>query len=423
LLLEPWNFLPEVTGDLGFPSRVAFHDITLRDGEQQAGVIFNREDKVQIAKCLATTGVDRIDAGMPIVSPSDEAAIKDIVQLDLGPEVYAFARCMVSDIQKAKECGVTGVVVEIPSSQHLVEHGYGWKFDRAIYFSIETTQAAHAEGLKTVFFAIDSSRAEMDWYLDLIERVATEGHMDALALVDTFGVVSTNATPFWVRKVRERLPYVTLEAHLHDDFGLAVANTIAAVAAGVEVVHTTVTGIGEWAGNCPMEELALALRMMYEVEHDIDARHFYSLSRLVRERAGHLIPSNRAVVGERLSEIESGIIAGWYYNCIKDRPLELFPYHWDEVGQPTPRLVCGKGSGLPSLDAVPGVGPDALDGLRRTVLAKVKERSASTKTLVAIRGSVSDRQSLHRGELSDCSGRHEHGYPHHQSPVYGFIDA
>ncbi len=380
---SPWNYLDEAREGLNLPERVYFHDITLRDGEQQAGIALNREDKVAIARKLADAGIDRIEAGMPIVSPQDEAAIKDIVQLDLGPQIYAFSRCMVDDVKKAKACGVTGVVIEIPSSGHMIERAYGWPLERAINLSIEATLAARDEGLETVFFTIDSSRAEFDWYLDLIERIGHEGRMDALGLVDTTGGVAPHAVPVWVDKVRERLPDVRLEAHFHDDFGLAVANSLAAVASGVDVVHTTVTGIGERAGNCPMEELALALGMLYGVEHNLVTEHFYSLSRLVRERTAHTIPSNRAVVGERLFEIESGIIAGWYEHCIDEYPTEVIPYHWDIVGQPPARVVYGKGSGLPSIElALRSLGLSADDEQKRAALAAIKERALETKALM-----------------------------------------
>lgn len=380
---SPWNHLSEAREGLAFPEKVRFHDITLRDGEQQAGVAFTREDKIAIAKRLAEAKVDRIEAGMPVVSPQDEAAIKDIVQLDLGPEIFAFARCMVDDVKRAQDCGVSGVVIEIPSSGHIIEKAYGWPLERAIDLSIEATLAAKEAGLYTVFFTIDSSRAEFEWYLDLVERVATEGHMDALAMVDTFGGVSTHAIPVWVAKLRERLPDVSLEAHFHDDFGLAVANTIAALAAGVEVAHTTVTGIGERAGNTPMEDLALALRMLYAVDHKLETQQFYGLSRLVRERAAHSIPNNRAVVGERLFEVESGIIAGWYERCIDSEPIELFPYHWDQVGQSTARVVYGKGSGLPSVTlALQQLGVSATDDQIRELLAALKEKGLDTKALI-----------------------------------------
>jgi isopropylmalate/homocitrate/citramalate synthase len=380
---SPWNFLPAARAGLSFPARVRFHDVTLRDGEQQAGMAFTREDKVAIASRLAAAGVDRIEAGMPMVSPQDEAAIREIVEADLGPEIFAFCRCIVDDVELARSCGVSGVVVEIPSSTHIIERAYRWPLERAIDASIETTLAAKEAGLYTVFFTIDSSRAEFDWYLDLIERVATEGHMDALALVDTFGGVTPQAIPVWVARVQERLPGVPLEAHFHDDFGLAVANTIAAVASGVGVVHTTVTGVGERAGNTPMEDLALALRMLYGAEHGLATEEFYALSRLVRERGGHTIPSNRAAVGERLFEVESGIIAGWYAQCVEEHPTELFPYHWDEVGQPPARVVYGKGSGLPSVQlALATLGISAEDEEMRELLAAIKSRALETKALL-----------------------------------------
>lgn len=382
---SPWNHQAEARAGLNFPDRVKFHDITLRDGEQQAGIAFTPEDKLAIAKRLADAGVDRIEAGMPIVSPQDEGAVKAIVEADLGPEIFAFARCMVDDIQKAKECGVDGVVVEIPSSGHIIERAYGWPLDRAIDLSIEATLAAKEAGLYTVFFTIDSSRAEFDWYLDLVEKVATEGHMDALALVDTFGGVNPHAIPVWVEKVRERLPDTALEAHFHDDFGLAVANSIAAITAGVDMVHTTVTGVGERAGNTSMEDLALALTMLYDVPHGLDTKTFYPLSRLVRERAAHTIPSNRSAVGERLFEVESGIIVGWFHECIDEYPTELFPYHWDEVGQPPARVVNGKGSGLPSvMVALEALGIEADEDQMREIVAAIKQRALETKALLPL---------------------------------------
>lgn len=360
--------------------------------------MLTREDKVAIAKRLAAAGVDRIEAGMPIVSPDDEAAIKDIVQLQLGPEVYAFARCVVSDVEKAAECGVDGVVVEIPSSVHLIDRGYGWRLERAVEAAVDATLAAKAAGLRTTFFTIDSSRAEMGWYLDLIEQVAEEGHMDALALVDTFGGVHMHAIPYWVRTVRERLPGVALEGHLHDDFGLAVANSLAMVASGVEVVHTTVSGLGERAGNCAMEPLAMALRSMYGVELNLDTRQFYALSRLVQERSGHRLPSNAPVVGDRLFEIESGIVAGFWARCAEEFPLELFPFHWSEVGQPDPRVVFGKGSGLPSLDGLEGVGPTVPESVRREVLAAIKQVAIERKELV----STAEARALAERVLADA---------------------
>ena len=309
--VSPWNYDPEVVAPFRFPpaKEIKIHDITLRDGEQQAGIAYTRADKLRIARALAEAGVHRIEAGMPAVSKEDEAAIKEMVQANLGPEIFAFSRCMAADVKLAKECGVTGIIVEIPSSEHIIQHAYGWELKKAVELSIEATLMAKESGLYTVFFPIDASRAEMGWFLDLIEKIATEGHMDALAVVDTFGGISPHAVPYLIKKIRERIKK-PLEPHFHDDFGLGAANTLMALAAGCSVAHTTVTGIGERAGNAGMEELVLALLTMYGIDIGIKTEKFFSLSKLVRELSRTQVPSNRPIVGETLMNVESGIVAG-----------------------------------------------------------------------------------------------------------------
>jgi isopropylmalate/homocitrate/citramalate synthase len=380
--VSPWNFESAVRDQLHFPKQIKFHDITLRDGEQQTGVIFTKDDKIRIAEALAEAGVQRIEAGMPVVSPSDNAAIREIVKRNLGPQIFAFSRCMVDDVKRAVDCGVSGIVMEVPSSTHIIEYAYKWPLEKAIDLSIESTAYAHSQGLEIVFFPIDFSRAEMKWVLDLILRVATEGHMDALALVDTFGVVSPHAMQYLVREVKKRVNK-RLEAHFHMDFGMGIANTIMAVAEGVEVIHSTVLGLGERAGNVPIEETAMALLTLYGIDTGIKYDKLYGLARLVEQLSGHKVASNRPVVGEQLFQIESGIIASWWQNCGKDNPTELFPFHWDVVGQPPAKVVLGKGSGIDSIKAaLKGIGVEANDEEAMQVVAGVKEFSLQHKRLL-----------------------------------------
>lgn len=380
--VSPWNFADPVREQLHFPKQVKFHDITLRDGEQQTGVIFTKDDKIRIAEGLAETGVHRIEAGMPVVSPSDAAAIKEIVKRKLGPEIFAFSRCMVDDVKRAVDCGVSGVVMEVPSSTHIIQYAYKWQFEKAVELSIESTAYAHSQGLQVVFFPIDFSRAEINWVLDLINRVANEGHMDALALVDTFGVVSPHAMSYLVRETRKRINK-PLEAHFHMDFGMGIANTIMAVAEGVEVIHSTVLGLGERAGNVPMEETALALRTMYGIDTGLKLDKLYSLAKLVEKLSGHKVASNRPVVGDQLFQIESGIIASWWMNCGENNPTELFPYHWDVVGQPAPKIVIGKGSGIDSIKMrLRQMGVQFTEEEAMQVVMAVKEFSLQHKRLL-----------------------------------------
>ncbi len=380
--VSPWNFADEVQGGFRFADQIKIHDITLRDGEQQTGIVFTKDDKVRIAEALAEAGIHRIEAGMPAVSAADEAAIREIVKRNLGPEIYAFSRCMIDDVKRALDCGVTGVVTEIPASEHLIEYAYQWPLDRAIDLSITATNYAHEQGLKVVFFLIDFTRSDINWVLDLVTRVADEGHMDSLALVDTFGVVSPHAMPYFVKHVQARIDK-PLEAHFHQDFGTGVANTLIALAEGVEVAHTTVLGVGERAGNAALEELVVALRTMYDVDVGIDYSKLYGLAKLVEELSGHKVPTNKPVVGDQLYQIESGIVTSWLRNVGDEHVTEVFPVHWDMVGQQPGGSALGKGSGLDSVKIwAEQIGVELNDDEAMDVLLGVKQFALKNKRLL-----------------------------------------
>jgi isopropylmalate/homocitrate/citramalate synthase len=381
--VSEWNYAPEVTKDFKFAKQIKVHDVTLRDGEQQTGIIFSKDDKIRIAEGLAEAGVHRIEAGMPIVSPSDNEAIKEIVKRKLGPQIFSFARCMKEDVKRAVDTGVNGIVMEIPSSKHMLELAYRWPLEKAIETSVEATKFAHDNGLEVVFFPIDFSRAEINWALDLIEKVGKEGHMDALALVDTFGVVSPHAMKYFVKQVQARIKK-RLEAHFHQDFGMGVANTIMALSEGVEVMHTTVLGVGERSGNAPMEEIVMALKTMYGVDVGIDTTKLTSLANLVQRLTGVVVPTNKAIVGSGLYQIESGIIASWFKNCGEKYATELFPIRWSAVGQPPAEVVMGKGSGIDSVNLwLREVGMQVSEEDAMKVLQAVKLHSLKNKKMLS----------------------------------------
>lgn len=345
---SPWNFAEEVTRDFGFAKEIKIHDVTLRDGEQQTGIAYSIDDKLRIAEGLAEAGIHRIEAGLPAVSKDDFKAIYEINKRNFGPEIYSFCRCMKNDVDASVDAGVKGLIMEVPSSTHLIEHAYKWPLEKAIDLSIEATSYAHEKGLEVVFFPIDFTRSDIDWVMDLINKVATEGHMDALALVDTFGVVSPHAMKYFVQEVKKRID-TRLETHFHQDFGMGVANTILALAEGAEVVHSTVLGIGERAGNAPTEDVVMTLLTMYGIDIGINYNKLYPLAKLVQEISGIDVPSNRSVVGDKLFQVESGIIANWFRNCGKEHQTELFPFRPEFVGQPAANVVMGKGSGIDSV--------------------------------------------------------------------------
>jgi isopropylmalate/homocitrate/citramalate synthase len=380
--VSPWNYLEEVTRDFQPPKQVKVHDITLRDGEQQAGIIFTKDDKIRIAEKLAEVGIHRIETGMPAVSPNDEAAIREIVKRNLNSEIFCFSRCMVRDVKLAADCGVDGIVIEIPSSAHLIKEAYQWPLEKAIDLSIEATASAKEQGLYTVFFTIDATRSDINWLLDLVDRVATEGHMDAFTLVDTFGVLSPQAASYFTKKVKERITK-PLEIHFHPDFGLGVANTINAVLAGAEVIHSTVTGIGERAGNTPMEETVLALLTMYGIDVGIDYSKMNELSQLIQDLSGVKVLPGRAFIGEDAYTIESGIVTGWYKNVYEKEPTILFPVRPEFVGHESPKIVMGKKSGLESIAIwSEKLGIELDEDQTMAVLMEVKLRSHDLKRVL-----------------------------------------
>jgi len=344
-----YNFLEEASRGLRFPKRVSIHDITLRDGEQQANIIFRKDEKIKIARMLDEAGVDRIEAGMPAVSPQDMEAVKAIAHEGLNAKVYCFARCMKRDVDLALACDVYGLEMEVPSSDHLLAHAYGWPEQKAIDLAVEATKYAAEHGLRVTFFTIDSTRASFDTCWRLINAVATQGHMDALSVVDTFGVCAPHAISYFVKKIKERVDK-PLEIHCHNDFGLALANTLAAVSAGVEVVHTTVNAIGERMGNASLDEVAMALKLLYGVETGIKYEKLTPLSKLVQELSLVKMPPNKPIVGDGAFTTESGIVAGWWARLEEaGMPLEMFPFLPEFVGQGGVKVVLGKKSGRDSI--------------------------------------------------------------------------
>jgi isopropylmalate/homocitrate/citramalate synthase len=379
--VSPLNFFDEVRADMKIPKKVLIQDITLRDGEQQAGVVFNKKDKIRIAKLLDDVGVDRIEAGMPAVSNQDKEAIKTIAHSGLRAKIFAFSRCMKQDVDLALECGVDGVAMEIPSSEQIIKYAYAWPLEKAIDLSIEATSYAAQQGLYVAFFTIDSTRASLDWWFKMIDSVAAKGHMDSMVLVDTYGVCTPEAVRYFTRKAREHLSK-PIEAHFHNDFGLAVANSLAAVTQGAEVVHTTVNGIGERMGNADLAETTLALEALYGVKLDIAFNKLRELSKFVEKASGVRMPPHKPVVGDNIFKVESGIPAGWWLNIRKmKKPLVMFPYTWNLVGQEGVELVLGKKSGRESvINKLKELGEDASKIDVDKLLLLVKEESLKRKS-------------------------------------------
>jgi isopropylmalate/homocitrate/citramalate synthase len=224
---------------------------------------------------------------------------------------------------------------------------------------------------------------DLDRYMDLVERVATEGHMDALTVADSFGGCTPQAIAHVIGKLRSRFRQ-PIEIHCHEDFGLGVANTIAALAAGASVAHVTVSAIGERAGNVPLEDTVMALLCLYGVDTGIRTEKLYELSKLVQELAGVTLPPNRPIVGDWLYRIESGIVAMFHRRSKDVEPLEYIPFRPELVGRPAVEIALGKGSGLANIEEhLERRGLTATAEQAAELLALVKQRAVEKKGLLS----------------------------------------
>lgn len=381
--VSPSNYAEEVTEKFQFPEKIEFMDTTLRDGEQQPGIIFTKDEKVAIAKRLDQAGVQRIEAGTPAALEEDAEAIREITSMGLKADIYAFVRNMVKDMELANSCGVDGVIAELVGSEHLLKVGQRWDVDRAIKTAREATTAGHEMGMKITFFPADSSRADLNYLIDLVGSVRDGGHIDSLTLVDTFGVLSPEGASHRIHKLREVFPDLPLECHFHDDFAMGVSTSIAGLTAGASVVHTTVNGIGERAGGAPMEPLALALESMYGQDSGLKTEEFKGLSEFVAQCARVPVPPTKPVTGDKIFLWETGLPSNLWLNVKDEDPLIMLPYHWSMTGQQMPELLMSKKSGIRNVEHwLEKLGLTVPEGRERDLLIAVKELSlAEHRTL------------------------------------------
>ncbi len=343
--VSPANYHPDVLATYNFPEKIEILDTTLRDGEQQPGLFISPADRIRLAQQLDGIGVQRIEAGNPAISRQDADCVKSITDLGLKAQIYAFTRAMAADADLAKACGVDGVLMEIPASEHLLKYGKRWSVEKAIQASIDGTAAAKAHGLKVSFFPADSARADIEYLLDMIDQVKTEGHMDSLVLVDTFGCYAPQGAAYTVKRIKARFPDLPIEAHFHEDFDMGVANTIAAMSAGVSVAHTTINGVGERAGSVPYEPLVLSLKLLYGIDTGIDLSRLVETSKMLREMIKLNPHPHKAVVGDNIYTYETGLPWSLWKNCRDENPTAMFSCMWQVTGHSGPAIVIGKKSG------------------------------------------------------------------------------
>jgi len=370
------NELEEVRKGFDHNKPVKFYDTTLRDGEQAVGVVFNPEEKFNIACGLADLGVGRIEAGFPRVSEADSQAIKRIVEAGLDSEIWGFSRAVKGDLDALAELGIKQTLIEISTSEVKMK-AYG--FDREIVLQRLTEAIKHAvdKDMRVLFFPVDSTRSDLGYLQEVYGRAIETGASE-VAVVDTIGACAPEAVEKLIQIVRRWIgPDIPLHFHGHNDFGLGTALAIAAVRGGADWIQGTVNGIGERAGNSDICEVALALSCLYDVPVELDLSQARKVSALVQEAGDYRVDAWRPVVGENLFTRESGAVANQFHI-----PEAIEPYSADIVSA-LRRIVLGKKSGLSSiklkLDELDLEVPEDMHG---KLLAQVKEQATAAGRLM-----------------------------------------
>ena len=336
------------------PNRVIIFDTTLRDGEQSPGCSMNQIEKLEMAHALETLGVDVIEAGFPIASPGDFESVQAIARQIRGPIICGLARCNPADIDRAadavKDAARPRVHVFLATSAIHREFKLKMTPDEVVKKAVEGVKRARDRVEDVEFSPEDAARTELDFLTEVVEK-AIEAGATTLNIPDTVGYAVPSHYASIIRHLKTHVRGIekcVLSVHCHDDLGMAVANSLAALGEGARQVECTINGIGERAGNTSLEEVVMALttrRDFYGLTTGINTRHLYPVSRKLSNITGMQVQRNKAIVGQNAFAHEAGIHQD---GMLKERSTyEIMKP--EDVGIPRMELVLGKHSGRHAL--------------------------------------------------------------------------
>ena len=351
-----------------YPEQVQFFDTTLRDGEQTPGISLTPPKKLEIARSIDSLGVKVIEAGFAAVSPGEREAVELISKDGLEAEICSATRSVVKDIDVAIDAGVDSVNIIIPVSELHVKKKFNKPQEWILDVTTNVVQHAKDRGVIAEVCLEDGSRTKMDFLKQVIGRAIDAG-VDRVTPCDTVGTFTPEKSMAYYGKIHEMFPDMVLGVHVHNDFGLAVASTIAGVSGGATHIHATINGLGERAGNASLEENVVALEMLYGVKTGITMQKITEVSTTVSRVTGMHVQPNKAIVGKNAFAHESGI----HTHAILRDPTTYERIEPALVGA-TRRLVSGKHAGSSGLfNNLAMMGLEPTETQFNSVLERVKE--------------------------------------------------
>jgi methanogen homocitrate synthase len=327
------------------PLSIEICDVTLRDGEQTPGVVFNKEQKLAIANELDSMGIEVIEAGFPVVSANEKEIVKEIANQGYKARICCLSRAVKGDVDAALDCDVDIVSIFIAMSDMHLRYKYHRNFEEMLRCAKETIEYATDHGLKVRFAAEDSSRTPIERLKYAFKEVERDYKVQYVSLADTIGILNPTTTHYLVSEICKAVE-TDVCIHCHDDLGMATANTLAAAEAGAKQLHTTVNGIGERAGNASLEEVMVALRVQYGIDR-YDTGKLTALSQMVSEYSNITPQVNKAIVGQNAFTHESGI----HVAAILEEPRTYELFLPEMVGGKR-NLVVGKHTGTKALKGI-----------------------------------------------------------------------
>ncbi|CDG64135.1 MAG: 2-isopropylmalate synthase [Methanobacterium sp.] len=331
-------YVDNVKKVMKIPEKVRIFDTTLRDGEQTPGVAITPEEKIRIAKRLDKLGVDVIEVGFPAASLGERKAAQEIKGLGLNAKVCGLARVLQEDLDAALDSDVDYIHTFIGTSPLHREYKLHMDQEEILSKAVDAVEYIKDHGIIAEFSAEDATRTEFE-FLKNIYKAVEEAGADVINVPDTVGVMVPASMRQLVEDLREVVS-IPISVHCHDDFGLAVANSLAAVEAGAQQVHATINGLGERAGNTSLEEVVMTLMATYGIKTNITTELLVSTSELVSRITGVKMPPNKAIVGENAFAHEAGI----HVHGVLEKAETYEPLKPEMVGH-TRRIVMGKHTG------------------------------------------------------------------------------